>query len=170
MPRVPSLGHHHTFWCIVVSRGCGQLIYTNLVLEFLLLSKSRVCSKLLTLSSTFVKSFDIRVVPKGALARLVSRSRELQYYLTLRHTCLSLITTWNIALHNQHPSLAIPIILQSLAILSAACHSGRHSGYCAQIPAFQCTVLVRQLNQIGHPGSHWRPYNFSPALCSRSHC
>ena len=106
-------------------------------------------------SSTFVTSSDIRVVPKGALARLVSRSRELQYCLTLRHTCLSLITAWNIALHNQHPSLAIPIILQCLASLSAGCHSGRHSGYCAQIPAFQCAVLVRQLNQIGHPGSHW---------------
>ena len=99
--------------------------------------------------------FDIRVVPKGALARLVSRSRELQYCLTFRHTCLSLSTTWNIALHNQQPSLAIPIILQSLASLSAGCHSGHHSGYCAQIPAFQCAVLVRQLNQIGHPGSHW---------------
>ena len=108
------------------------------------------------LSSTFVESLDIRIVPKGALARLVSRSRELQYCLTLRHICLSLITTWNIALHNQHPSLAIPIILQSLARPSAGCPSSRHSGYCAQIPAFQCAVLVRQLNQIGHPGSHWR--------------
>ena len=110
-----------------------------------------------------------RIVPKGALALLVSRSRELQYCLTLRHTCLSLITTWNIALHNQHPGLAIPIILHSLTSLSAACLSARHSRYCAQIPAFQCAVLVRQLNQIGHPGSHWRALQLSPALCSRSH-